>query len=473
MDALSGRRTRAAAGRGLRFLRARLRPSVGGSPTSPGASAWDLVTTVLESAPDAMLLVDRDGIIVLVNRQSELLFGYPRGELVGRPVEVLVPPGLRGRHRSHREVFASSPTTRMMGAPLALTAARRDGSAVPVEISLSPLDSSRGPLVVAAVRDVSRRRETERALQESETRFRLTFDASPIGIALIGLDGRWLRVNQALCDLTGYAEDELLSMTLADLAEEGPAADEELPAPAARPDVRREQHHYVRADGTRIWVDLTRSTVRSEDGTPLHEVAQFQDVTALRHHQAELQVLALSDPLTGLPNRNLLLDRAAHALTGLQRRPGRVSMLLIDLDGFKHVNDTLGHQAGDELLRETAHRLRATARAVDTVARFGGDEFAVLTLDLPAQEEVRLANRLLEALSRPVPVPTSGGSVETVTITASIGIAGTHDRTAEPDDLYREADLAMYEAKTQGRARAARRDAGTHRLVVVPGSGPS
>ena len=401
---------------------------------------------VLRDAPDAMLIVASDGSIQYANRQAEVMFGRAADDLVGSGIEALVPAQLRAQHRAHRASFSAHPSLRSMGEGLPLVAARADGSVLPVEISLAPLDVEGGGLTLAAVRDVSRQRAAARDLRSSEERFRRTFHSSPVGLALIAPDGRLGLVNKALVQLSGCAESALLDMTLGQLL------------PSCRPDTAglapdRSEHRLVRADGETRWVEVTLSRLDEPGDGATHVVAHFYDLTERHSHQEQLQALALSDPLTGLPNWVLLLDRLEQALSALGRRPGRVALLLLDLDHFKDVNDTLGHPVGDMLLRDVAQRLSSVARSTDTVARLGGDEFALLCTDLPSGE-VEFAQRLLQALEPDHKVPAEDGTVRRVRLGASIGIAVAERSGTFSTDLYRDADLALYEAKARGRGRA-------------------
>jgi len=396
---------------------------------------------VLRDAPDAMLVVTGDGVIAYANRQSEAVFGRCPAELVGASVDTLLPVGLRERHRGHRAAYARDPTLRPMGAGLQLFAERADGSVVPVEISLAPLARGDG-LTLAAVRDVSRQRAAESALRRSEERFRLTFRSSPVGLAVLDADGRLNAVNPALCALIGRDEADLLGRRLRDL----------VPTFEKRDGATPGEHKLFRLDGSTRWVELTLAPLQEPGGDTSDFVAHVYDVTDRRSHQEQLQALALSDPLTGLPNRALLLDRLDQSLAGLARRHTRVALLLLDLDHFKDVNDTLGHPVGDDLLRQVSHRLSSVARSTDTVARLGGDEFALLCNDLPFGE-MEFADRLLAALASDFVVQVQDGA-EGVHVGASIGIAVADERGLSAAELYRNADLALYESKARGRGRA-------------------
>ena len=181
------------------------------------------------------------------------------------------------------------------------------------------------------------------------------------------------------------------------------------------------------------------------------KVAVFVDLARLRREAEILGHRLLHDPLTGLPNRTLFLDRLELALARLGREPALVAVLFLDLDGFKAVNDTLGHDAGDRLLVEIAGRLRRTIRSSDTAARFGGDEFLVLCEHLAGEDEVeQLAARVCDAIAEPYAL--EGGDVH---LTASVGVAATADPSAAPDELIRTADAAMLREKALRRAAAA------------------
>jgi len=304
----------------------------------------------------------------------------------------------------------------------------------------------------AAAPPAGRSRDAGRAAREADRSarppddFQSAFDHAPIGMAMTNPWGRLLTVNPALCDLLGRSPDELLQRTMFDVThpddvDQARGACEAL-AVADRRTIDT-QVRLVRRDGTAFDAAISTAKVVGEDGEPSHLIMHVQDVSAQRALTDELRRAAVHDALTGLPNRVLLLDRLTNATMRHARDRGAVSLLYLDLDDFKSVNDTYGHDAGDRLLMRVARILDEHVRPGDTVARVGGDEFVVLCDGLDEVGAAGLAARLASALEEPIALPSS-----TVTVQASIGTATT--RGPGPDDpaeLLSEADSAMYAHK--------------------------
>jgi diguanylate cyclase (GGDEF)-like protein/PAS domain S-box-containing protein len=205
------------------------------------------------------------------------------------------------------------------------------------------------------------------------------------------------------------------------------------------------EYRLVRPDGAVRVVHALGECVESENGALTKLLGTCQDITERKQLQSEIEHLAFHDPLTGLPNRTLLLSRLEQALAAQRRSAESSAVLFMDLDDFKGINDTLGHSAGDQLLVEVARRLTACVRGTDTVSRLGGDEFAVLLQGAGLLESTRTADRIQRALERPVGIQGADVSVQ-----ASIGITVTEE-TSRADDVLRDADAAMYAAKRQGK----------------------
>jgi diguanylate cyclase (GGDEF)-like protein/PAS domain S-box-containing protein len=294
-------------------------------------------------------------------------------------------------------------------------------------------------------------RNRERALRQAEERFRSAFEDAAVGMALVDLSGRWLRVNEALARLTGYAPADLVGKQFQQLsiAEELPTDLQALEQLAAgERNVYQTEKRYTRRDGGIVWVALSVSLVRDDEGNPLSLISQMQDITDRKAAEHELAERALHDPLTGLPNRLLFLDRVGMALARIERDPVPVAVFFIDLDRFKLVNDSLGHAIGDEMLIDVAQRLKCALRPSDTVSRFGGDEFTILCENTGEDAAREVARRISVSLSKPFAV---GG--HELYVSASVGVSICRDSSIGAEAMLRDADAAMYRAKERGRSQ--------------------
>ncbi|BCY13154.1 bifunctional diguanylate cyclase/phosphodiesterase [Actinoplanes sp. L3-i22] len=289
----------------------------------------------------------------------------------------------------------------------------------------------------------------ERALRGSESRLRAIFDNAAVSIGVSTMDGRIVRVNQAFADLLGYRPDEMCTMAVPQLAHPSdPPGMWQLYAEMIRGErdhVRLEKAYY-RKDGTAVWTDMTSSLIRDEHGAPELTMVMVQDITGRRRLEASLQHQATHDPLTGLPNRTMI---SAH-LDMIFANAGRVGLCYLDLDGFKRVNDTLGHQVGDALLVAVAERLTGCADEPCRIAgRMSGDEFVLAVRDPSGPAEMRaLAERVFTELSRPYEIER-----HRLRVSASIGVVDSDVADTTPAELMKAADLTLYTAKSAGRAR--------------------
>lgn len=292
----------------------------------------------------------------------------------------------------------------------------------------------------------------EHALRTSEARFRAVFAGASIGIGVGGIDGEILDVNQSLVDMLGYSPAQFRRRNVGDFMHPEDAASvwrmyEELVR--GERDAFRVEKRFFRRDGDVIWTDLAVSLIRDDQGRPQYQVAMMEDVSERHRLQARLEHQATHDPLTGLPNRAVFHDRLTEALAATDRS-ARVGVCFVDLDGFKLVNDSLGHTAGDELLIAVSRRLQRAADAAGCLlARMGGDEFVVLHDDpAGADEMTALADELLDVLSTPFPV-----HGHALTVSASIGIVERTAAGAVAGDLLRAADITLRWAKSRGKGR--------------------
>jgi diguanylate cyclase (GGDEF)-like protein/PAS domain S-box-containing protein len=326
-------------------------------------------------------------------------------------------------------------------------------------IGVVEFDESKPVRVVGATQDITERKRADKALVESESKFRSLFELSPVGIALNDREnGQFLHVNNALAHSTGYTREELLAMTQRDVTPIGSAE-----AAVARLEMLDQsaqfgpyETEYRRKDGSRFAVLICG--IGTKDAADRTLIWSFvQDISQRKAMESQLADAARRDKLTGLANRALFMDRLEKAVTRVQRgEQALFAVMFLDFDRFKLINDTLGHDAGDELLRQIAQRLRRELRASDAltldessnvVSRFGGDEFLLLINDLKAPADAaRIAERLLNALA-----PAYDIQGNEVFSSASIGIVTSEQCRTNADDVVRNADVAMYEAKRAGR----------------------
>lgn len=306
--------------------------------------------------------------------------------------------------------------------------------------------------VLAILRDVTDERRGADAVRHSEARLRAVFDQAAVAIALTDLSGAFVEANTAIERVLGHRADELLGRPWLHFVphDDHAAAREALDAIAAgEHESATIEQRFVRRDGRVVWAQLTVSRAEAPDDRG-GLVVMLQDITERRALEAQLTWQAYHDPLTNLANRTLFRDRVERALLARRDRPGSVGVLFLDLDNFKHVNDSLGHAAGDQLLFEVARRLLNATRGCDTVARLGGDEFAILLDNIRnAADCTIVAERVLTSMQTAVLL-----EGREVTVGASIGIVRA-DEQASADELLRDADVAMYDAKQAGKNRHA------------------
>ena len=296
----------------------------------------------------------------------------------------------------------------------------------------------------------ARVREAQRALAESEARLRTAFDAAPIGMAEVGVDGRFLRVNPALCRLLGYPAHVLEQLTAAELShpEDAGRVRQAIDALACGEATANEaEYQYVHAEGQTIWTSVHAVAVPRAEGTTDHLLAHFVDVTDRKRFERELQRLADHDPLTGLLNRRGFERELERELAYASRYGLSGAILMLDIDHFKEVNDDLGHTAGDQVMIAIAKVLQGL-RSTDTVARVGGDEFMVLLPRATEADAERVAGVIVDGVRRAVSPSDAGGPV-----TVSVGVAMIGDAEVSGPELLMNADRALYSAKRAGRDR--------------------
>jgi diguanylate cyclase (GGDEF)-like protein/PAS domain S-box-containing protein len=425
---------------------------------------------ILDSALDPILTADHEGRVIEFNAAARRLFGYTRSEILGREVaDTIVPPALRDELRRMLRDFVLTGESPVLGHRREAAAMRSDGSLVPIEVVVVPAYVKGRVILTAYIRDLTDRRRGERlaaarhrATQALTSSLSLAEAAPTVLDALVhGLDGTEARLWVADGDppepvLAGTStgdptaplppppDDALARRTL----EEGAAAWEGPPANGAGVALAVP----VRVGGQVLGVlEVRCERAREREASWPPALADVGSLLALflkrQRAEADLQRFARYDSLTGLPNRSFFLDTLERTLSRAGRQRTRSALVFLDLDGFKSVNDGLGHAAGDTVLQTMAERLRGGTRTSDLVARIGGDEFTVLVQNLTRADDAALVARgLLDRLARPCKADD-----HEVKLSASAGISVYPDDGTDADTLLRNADLAMYRSKQEGK----------------------
>ncbi len=409
-------------------------------------------------APVAYCTLDAHGLILELNLTAAKMLGVPKKRLLKQMFSRFVRPQEQDVFYLYRRDVLESGTARSCELQLI---GQETGEFSASLIGLAAPDAQGAKLMRIVFSDVTARKQIEKELRASEERLRLMFDRATDGIVILSDSGTLLAVNDAFAQMHGYTRDEMLSMNLRDLD-----TPETLPDLAARLErvfagesLTFEVTHYHK-DGRVLILEVSSSLIAVGGERVIQ--AFHRDITERRQTEELVRALAYYDPLTGLANRMLLKDRLTQSMLSGQRSGNYGALMFLDLDNFKPLNDQYGHGAGDLLLVEVAKRLKNCVRQIDTVARFGGDEFVVLLDDLPsdkAQAQLQadlVAEKIRRALARSYALITESGGLGTLqTIehkcTASIGVALFLGMDNTINDVFKWADLAMYRAKDSGR----------------------
>ncbi len=404
---------------------------------------------LVESANDAIVTADSVGNIVGWNRYAEIIFGYTEAEAIGQPLTLLIPTRYRERHLAGMGRVLSGGEPHIIGKTVEVDGLRKDQGEFPMELSLVKWEIAEGRFVTGTIRDITARRAAERELRIAAIAFE-----SQEGMMIADANQVILRVNWAFTQITGYTADEAIGQTpnLLKSGRQDRAFYAAMWKSLQDTGTWRGETWNKRKDGEIYPELLSITAVFDEHGKATHYVAAFSDITLRKQAEKKIELLAFYDPLTGLPNRRLLLDRLQQALVGSARSSSRGALLFIDLDNFKTINDTFGHDSGDLLLKQVAQRLVTCVRECDTVARLGGDEFVVMLEDLSENPAVAatqtrsVGEKILASFNQPHELAGLGHHS-----TLSIGVTLFGDNQSSIDELLKQADLAMYQAKAAGR----------------------
>lgn len=414
------------------------------------ASSEEKFVTLFQASPEPICVSRiRDGVFIEVNPSFCQVFGWQPEQIVGRSA-----PELRFwvDERQRNELFAK--LSREQGLNNEIARFRtKGGHQLTCVVSSRFIRVDRQLCITTTFRDITERQAAEAALKASQEKFAKAFHSSPDAITITERDsGRFIEVNEGFCRLTGYRPEEVIGRTAKELQVWANPQERERMVEAIIRDGRvyhLEMHGQHRSGKLQL-VEVSVEPIEL-NGTPCL-LLTARDISELKEAQAQVQHLAYHDPLTNLPNRALLMDRLIQQIALLKRHDLHGALLFLDLDHFKHINDSLGHPVGDAVLKMVTARLEASVRQEDTVARLGGDEFVVLISGLEGKRaeitrQVRqVAEKLRSLLAEPMLL--DGHRLQ---VTPSIGIALLPDHGDNPTDLLKRADIALYRAKDSGR----------------------
>ena len=404
---------------------------------------------VLSSAPDGVLWVDQNGQILMANPAMETLTGYSPNELVGQNVDIFLPAQMRARHAQSMRGYFMAPHPRAMGL-IDLKLLRRDGQMVPVDISLGNWEDEGSRHAIAYIRDLSERKQAHKAIQESTQRLSLHFQLTPL--AMIEWDTNFCVVdwNPAAESIFGHTKAQALgrhAMELVIPESARPQVAQTWESLLTGSDGSRSTNENRTREGKTIYCEWYNTQLIDADGRVIGVASLAQDVTAQKLASERISYLAYYDDLTGLPNRMLFKERLSQAFIEADRKEHFVAILFLDIDHFKVVNDTLGHELGNLLLQATGKRLQGCFGSGDTVARFGGDEFAVILAEVGTVDDVaQVAQEVVERFKKPIDI-----LGHELFVTFSVGIALYLGDDGDVETLLRNADSAMYSSKAAGR----------------------
>jgi len=382
----------------------------------------ELLQAIVDSAGAVIYVFDSDGRLLLCNHQFEVAVGCRREDVIGKRRSEFMPRDVAAEHEANDQLVMAS------RARTSFEERNIEAGGVRYYLTVKCPVIERGELraVVGISTDITERRQSEDQLRLASTIITTTAE----GVLITNEKAQIISVNRAFTEITGYTEAEVLGHSPNVLRSERQDPDfyQRMWASLAQGDVWQGEIWNRRKSGEIFPEWLTITAIRDKQGSVCNYVGVFSDISSLKRSQEQLERLAHFDPLTDLPNRFLFQDRLSHAIERAQRQPHQLAILLMDLDGFKTVNDSLGHPVGDRLLQEVAERLKASVRVDDTVARLGGDEFALILPELSdGSDAVEVIRKILTNIQEPFNLDGVSAMV-----TGSIGVSSTQPMAAMP-----------------------------------------
>ena len=404
------------------------------------------IRTIMDNVAEGIITIDDKGNIESFNASAENLFGYSANEVLGVNVKILMPEPYQSEHDDYLERFKATNVRKCLGLGYReVEGKKKNGEVFAMELSISDVQLPDQRIFVGMVRDISKRKESQATMLKLSSALEQTADS----VIITDADGVIEYVNTGFEEITGFTREEAIKKTPNILNSGIQDADfyKKLWQTINAGKVFREVIVNRRKSGEIYYEEKTITPLLDENGNISHFVSSGKDITERMRTQERLQYLAHHDILTKLPNRLLFLDRLTQAMGRSKRTGEQLALMFLDLDRFKVINDTLGHQVGDDLLIELASRLNKEIRDEDTVARLSGDEFAILLLDMHTPDNAaHIAKKLLQKVNEPFVI-----EGKELFLTTSIGISIYPGTCNDTDTMLKNADIAMYKAKSSGR----------------------
>ncbi len=412
----------------------------------------ELQAAALKATANAVVITDPAGTVIWINSAFEQLTGYAAGEIVGKSTRVL--KSGQNSPAIYEDMWRTIVGGRIWRGELINR--RKDGSLYDEEMTITPVQDGSGKITqyIGIKLNISARRIVEEILFLEKERAQVTLNSIGDAVVCTDIAGHISFLNLVAEKMTGWTREEAHGRPLAEVLRILDATTREsIPNPLNMDLSESSSCHLppncllIRRDGFEISIEDSIAPIHDRNGQPSGAVIVFHDVSAARSMALEMAHSAQHDYLTGLPNRMLLNDRVGQAIASAARNSRKVAVLFLDLDGFKHINDSLGHPIGDEVLQSVAKRLVKCVRAADTVSRQGGDEFVILLADLEKTDDAAItARRVLKAVAE-----THSAGLLDLHVTTSIGVSVYPDDGQDAETLIKNADLAMYQAKENAR----------------------
>jgi len=398
--------------------------------------------SIMEAASDAIIVADQHGQIIFWNGGAERIFGYGTDEIIGKPLTLLMPSRYQQQHLAGMQRFISSGEARVIGRTVELEGQHRNGTVFPIELSLTAWMSEHQSFFSGIIRDITERKRIEQELRQSEHDYRSLFEQAHDAILIFEPDNEIiLEANQRACETYGFQREELIGMSLQAISVDYQYGRNLVrrTIQTGRPITFETVQH--RKNGTKIFLEVRASMIEYRGRPAILSINH--DITDRIEAQATILRMSHYDALTDLPNRSLFYDRLLRELAQAQRNSAHVAVCCLDIDRFTIINDTLGHEVGDQLLQLIARRLTGCLRSTDTAARVGSDEFGIILPNLNGPlAAAEIVQRLITAISDPMLV-----QGHELLVHASVGISLYPSDGQTASTLIKQATTALSRAK--------------------------